>query len=100
MFVAGVGGSGALIWGALKWSISRNLQEHDATSKAQTAAITKLTEQVTQLREQGLLEAERRGAMAAEVAALRQRIDGQATYWREQFEKLSDELRSKPKRAR
>lgn len=90
----GVGGAslGALGLGLLKFLGSRQVSQLDETLKMLHGAVRDLDLQVRDLREQLVGFAKDVGALQEGQKALGARIDGQATHYRERFDRLQEQI--------
>lgn len=66
----------------------RNVSQLDKALEELKAAIRDLTTEVRSLRDTDIKQAEQIGALQEGQKALTARIDGQASFWREQIESL------------
>ncbi len=82
----GGGGIGALVVGLLKWSGGRNIEALDKTIQGLGEAVAALTLEVQKLREAHIGLAKDVGALQEGQRGITSRVDGQAEYWRKQFE--------------
>lgn len=88
----GLLGGGGVIFSLLKWSGSRNIDALDGTIKALGETIGKLTDELQKLREAHIGLAKDVGALQEGQRALTARIDGQGTFWHQQFEEVRSRL--------
>jgi hypothetical protein len=70
---------GGLIVGLLKWLGSRNISALDKT-------LSELASAVTELREANIAQAKDIGSLQKDNELLRERLDGLAGHWRQQFD--------------
>jgi hypothetical protein len=84
----GLGGAtvGGLLIGLVKALGSRNISALDKTLSELATAVTDLRKEVQTLREAHVALAKDIGALQEGFRLLQQRVDGQGTFWREQFE--------------
>jgi uncharacterized protein YoxC len=85
---ASIGGItvGGLLVGLVKAMGSRNISALDKTLADLAAAVTGLAKEVQAMREAHIALAKDVGAVQKDMELLRQRVDGLAEHWREQFE--------------
>lgn len=95
--VLGGGGLGAIVMKLLGASAARNVHHLDESIEGLTKAIDELRrgfasaleslrQEIARLRETDIAQAKDIGALQQAYANLEKRIDGQGTYYREQFE--------------
>ena len=88
LVIVGTGGLtvGGLTVGLLKWLGSRNISTLDTTLSNLASAVAGLSKEVQALREANVGIVKDIGALQEGFRLLQQRVDGQAQFWREQFE--------------
>jgi septal ring factor EnvC (AmiA/AmiB activator) len=77
---------GGLIVGLLKWLGSRNISALDKTLSELASAVTELRKEVRELREANIAQAKDIGSLQKDNELLRERLDGLAGHWRQQFD--------------